>query len=522
MDLLEFLKIVIECSLSMIFLIFIIISFVYFIITLIKMNNYKSKSIKGKTIIVVKASLKFDEADESLVLSLLKRKGEVIFGFSDDSIKNRIYSSLNKNERKLCKFIKLNLLNLNSIINFCQQVKNQCCKIDILINNFDYKFKTISEMIENISRIDKIHKNIYEGFILLTLLLFDHFNKKGGRIINTSSILHEYAKDYYNFIKIDEGCFSKFLNQLCEQNFPYIKSAYTFSERNDLFPKKEEDYYFIFLKENNFRFGYKYLYPIIANFKIIIDKSQLPLNLCYITLKELSHYNDNASKYNYCNNDNNIDNSIKINDSIELIIEKIKKRIPQFYKLDFLDNFLNDRNKIKFNTYFEYKSNKELNNQINLCEHNKKLIKELIKEKRSLKLFDPNFISKNRDKCKLIINGEEFELFEKINYKFFLEIEELEIKIKQIKPITDMSFMFAYSDSLAFITDISNLDTSKVTNMESMFVSCKYIPDISNWDTSKVTNMQSMFSYCKYVPDISKCNTSKVKNMSNLFSSSNS
>ena len=213
MDLLEFLMKMIDYRLLMILLIFIIISFVYFIITLIKMNNYKKKSIKGKTIIVAKTSSKFDKSDELLVLSLLKRKGEVIFGFSDDSIKNRIYSSLNKNERKLCKFIKLNLLNLNSIINFCQQVKNQCCKIDILINNFDYKFKTISEMIENISRIDKIHKNIYEGFILLTLLLIDHFNKKEGRIINTSSKLHEYVKDYYNYINIDEICFSKFINQ---------------------------------------------------------------------------------------------------------------------------------------------------------------------------------------------------------------------------------------------------------------------------------------------------------------------
>ena len=58
---------------------------------------------------------------------------------------------------------------MNSIINFCQQVKKQCCKIDILINNFDYKFKSIDDMIKNISNIDKIEKNIYEGFILLTL-----------------------------------------------------------------------------------------------------------------------------------------------------------------------------------------------------------------------------------------------------------------------------------------------------------------------------------------------------------------
>ena len=284
--------------------------------------------------------------------------------------------------------------------------------------------------------------------------------------------------------------------------------------------KKENDYYFTFLKDNNFHFRYEYLYQIIELFDIIIDKSSLPLNLCYITLKGFSDYNDNVSIYDFCNNDN-IVKSIKLYDSIELIIEKIKKRIPHFYKLDFLDNFFNDKNQRKFNTYFEYKSNKEFNNQINLYEYNKNLIKELIKEKRNLKLFHLNFISTNRDKCKLIINGEEFELFEEINFKFFLENKELEIKIKQINPITDMSFMFAYSDSLAFITDISNLDTSKVTNMECMFLSCKYIPDISNWDTSNVRNMSSIFSNCgslELLPDISKWNTKNVTNLGHFCS----
>ena len=59
--------------------------------------------------------------------------------------------------------------------------------------------------------------------------------------------------------------------------------------------------------------------------------------------------------------------------------------------------------------------------------------------------------------------------------------------------------------------------------MSHMFYNCSSLssfPDISNWDTSNVTNMSEMFDKClslSSLPDISKWNTSNVYNMSYMF-----
>ena len=57
-----------------------------------------------------------------------------------------------------------------------------------------------------------------------------------------------------------------------------------------------------------------------------------------------------------------------------------------------------------------------------------------------------------------------------------------------------MGWMFYNCDMVPSL-DVSNFDTSKVTNMQGMFHSCNSLTslDVSNFDTSKVTNMQHMF-----------------------------
>ena len=80
--------------------------------------------------------------------------------------------------------------------------------------------------------------------------------------------------------------------------------------------------------------------------------------------------------------------------------------------------------------------------------------------------------------------------------------------------------MFYYCEALANI-DVSNFDTSKVTNMSNMFSGCKSLTslDVSNFDTSKVTNMSSMFSSCESLTkfDLRNFDTSKVTDMSHMF-----
>ena len=71
------------------------------------------------------------------------------------------------------------------------------------------------------------------------------------------------------------------------------------------------------------------------------------------------------------------------------------------------------------------------------------------------------------------------------------------------------------------LADISHLDTSNFTSMDSMFRNCYLLTelDVSHFDTSKVTNMSNMFKGCSSLTslNVSGFDTSKVTNMSNMF-----
>ena len=70
--------------------------------------------------------------------------------------------------------------------------------------------------------------------------------------------------------------------------------------------------------------------------------------------------------------------------------------------------------------------------------------------------------------------------------------------------------------------DVSNWDTSKVTNMSNMFNHCQRLPslDVSNWDTSSVTYMVTMFADCPGLKTIYASDsfvTSQVTSSVNMF-----
>ena len=81
-------------------------------------------------------------------------------------------------------------------------------------------------------------------------------------------------------------------------------------------------------------------------------------------------------------------------------------------------------------------------------------------------------------------------------------------------------FMFGGCAALTNI-DVSKLDTSKVTDMDSMFYGCAAFTniDVGKWDTSSVTNMASMFYGCAALTniDVSKWDTSSVTSMDSMF-----
>lgn len=128
----------------------------------------------------------------------------------------------------------------------------------------------------------------------------------------------------------------------------------------------------------------------------------------------------------------------------------------------------------------------------------------------------------------IIANIETVEFIDKIKpvstvgwFGGFENCTEMDLSNLNTSLVTDMSYMFTYCTSLTSL-DLSNFDTSNVTNMEAMFNGCLSLTslDLSNFDTSNVTNMAGMFYYSglKYL-NLSSFNMSNVTSAHSMFGS---
>ena len=155
-------------------------------------------------------------------------------------------------------------------------------------------------------------------------------------------------------------------------------------------------------------------------------------------------------------------------------------------------------------------------------------IRYLINENdKKVKIFGEQFVQNNRgyfsDKCDILFQEKKYRISCYFNINNFVINNILEIKLRGISKVTDMSHLFDGCEALKDIEDIALWNTKEVIYMNSIFKGCKNLrslPDISKWNTSKVKNMSNIFSECSSLlslPDISKWNTSNVKNMDSLF-----
>ena len=108
------------------------------------------------------------------------------------------------------------------------------------------------------------------------------------------------------------------------------------------------------------------------------------------------------------------------------------------------------------------------------------------------------------------------QLKQLINYAFKHDIYDL--NFIDTSKITDMASMFYYCKK--FDCDLSCWNVSNVTYMEYMFRLCKNFDcDLSNWDVSNVTNMNHMFYKCNVFigKGLENWDVSKVKDMNYMF-----
>ena len=123
-----------------------------------------------------------------------------------------------------------------------------------------------------------------------------------------------------------------------------------------------------------------------------------------------------------------------------------------------------EKNNIKDNNIDEitimYK-NKKIDN-INEEELKKEMESKLGEEMSKNKLFGERFVKNNKKNCKIVINGKEKELVSFYDIDRLEENEILEIKLKGIYNIKDMSFMLCGCLSVFSLPDISKWNTSNV------------------------------------------------------------
>ena len=122
---------------------------------------------------------------------------------------------------------------------------------------------------------------------------------------------------------------------------------------------------------------------------------------------------------------------------------------------------------------------------------------------------------------KVYLNTNSSKMFWSIYDEQIIEnILELDLSNFDTSKVTDMSAMFVFMHNLTTI-NLSNFDTSKVTDMSGMFAGMSSLTtlNLSSFNTSKVTNMSSMFGGMSSLTtlDLSNFDTSKVTDMSTMF-----
>ena len=342
-----------------IFTLIIIIIILYFLRKYFRGGQCNIKhSMKGKVVIVTGASAGIGKES---ALDLAKHGAQVILGCRNELKTKKAMESLTEEEKKLVKFIKLDLCDFDCIIKFAEQVKKEYKKVDILMNNaglFPQSYSLTKDGFETYLQGN------FTGHFLLTFLLFDILDKNEARIINLSSLAH-MGTDYINDVNIKEMYdnsksklkyfqgiqgkgklysntkilmvyFSKFLTELCENKYSYIKSA-------SVHPGMVETEFNRFIFED----GYKLLkcisvafYPLLKLIsKTSVDGAQTQLYLCYVPFNEFvsgAYYSDcHVTKTKDFANDVN-----KIKSCMELTVQAIKGKIPDTKVFDILNDIL--------------------------------------------------------------------------------------------------------------------------------------------------------------------------------------
>ena len=211
------------------------------------------------------------------------------------------------------------------------------------------------------------------------------------------------------------------------------------------------------------------------------------------SVKTLAHVQQNNSNNNIdvnqnSNNDlnssNNIDINLNISENNDKSLDNIKHNYPKSNSLRTLSTV--QQNNSQYSNFLV-------------------IIYQIVGI--TVQLFGEGFVKRNENNnlCKIIINNRE----EPIKQIHELTSEErnnktLEVILKNINSITDMSYMFSGCKDLIKLPNISKIDTRNVTNMRSMFEGCINLVeiDLSGLDIENVRSMRGKFYQCENLKSV--------------------
>ena len=132
-------------------------------------------------------------------------------------------------------------------------------------------------------------------------------------------------------------------------------------------------------------------------------------------------------------------------------------------------------------------------------------------------------LNNDTSKYKIYIASDSGTIYLKSGYALFenlINVTALNLSNVDTSNITNMMVMFNYCQSLTSL-NLNNFDTSNVTTTRAMFQRCDNLVtlNLSNFDTSKVIDMSYMFNKCYKLENInvSSFDTSKVTTMRSMF-----
>jgi surface protein len=222
---------------------------------------------------------------------------------------------------------------------------------------------------------------------------------------------------------------------------------------------------------------------------------------------------DNNYAYNYAT-------------SFDSILEDIKYILYNYNVIIAKFNIDNDNSEVKIINSYENSVKEGLILDSGVAVENEALIKKttIFIDNKKLKNFE--YVHKFQKKGEYTIRFKFHNLLNSTNYMFHkcVDIIELDLSNFNSSQVTNMCGMFEKCRKLKKII-FNNINTSNVKNMSWMFNECESLNDldISNFKTKKVENMICMFNRCESLKNLNLSNldAQNVINMICMFCNAN-